>query len=641
VTIPENQTAVMTVSASDPEGAALTYSLTGSVDDGLFTIDAATGVLTFSTAPDFEAPTDNDGDNIYNIEVSASDGTHTIMQGIAVAVSDVLEFDITSGGVKTLHFSWSAFDGAAYYKLMVNSGGASGFVQEGADIVDTIVDLAIPAHLTDWNNTSYRLEAYDGEGALLSSSSEETATELMLSSIGYFKASNTGAGDNYGHAVALSGDGNTLAVGSFKEASGTTGVNSEPDEASSESGAVYLFRYANGTGWTQQAYIKASNTGMGDRFGWSVALSDDGNTLAVGASAEDSSTTGVNSTSDNMSDGSGAAYLFRYTDETGWTQEAYIKPSNTSAGDAFGTSVALSDHGNTLAVGAPGEDSGTTGINSTPDACAAESGAVYLFRFNSGWSEEAFIKPSNTGAGDRFGVSVALGAEGNTLAVGATGEDSGTTGVNSTPDESASGSGAAYLFRYVSGTGWAQEAYIKALNTAEGDAFGTSIALSSDGDTLAVGARFKDGASGAAYLFRYDGGTGWSQEAYLQGSDTGAGDTFGTAVTLSGDGTTLAVGASGEDSSGIGVGSAPDDAAADSGAAYLFRYDSETGSWPQMAYIKAPNTGASDAFGWSAALSGDGSTLAVGASGEDGGATGINGTFDESAAVDSGAVYLY
>ncbi|MEZ9699548.1 FG-GAP repeat protein, partial [Vibrio sp. 10N.286.45.F3] len=94
-------------------------------------------------------------------------------------------------------------------------------------------------------------------------------------------------------------------------------------------------------------YIKASNPGSGDDFGYSVALSSDGNTLAVGAPREDSNGTGANS---------GAVYLFRYRAST-WTQEAYIKASNTDSDDYFGTSVALSSDGNTLAVGADSEDS--------------------------------------------------------------------------------------------------------------------------------------------------------------------------------------------------------------------------------------------------------------------------------------------
>ena len=123
------------------------------------------------------------------------------------------------------------------------------------------------------------------------------------------KALNTGANDQFGYSVALSGDGNTLAVGAPGEDSSTTGINSGPDELASSAGAGYVFTRSAGT-WSQQAYAKASNTGATDQFGTSVALSSDGNTLAVGTFLEDSSTTGVDSTPDELAANAGAVYLY-------------------------------------------------------------------------------------------------------------------------------------------------------------------------------------------------------------------------------------------------------------------------------------------------------------------------------------------
>src|SRR6266705_2462246 len=107
-----------------------------------------------------------------------------------------------------------------------------------------------------------------------------------------------------------------------------------------------------------QAYVKASNTGAADDFGFAVALSSDGNTLAVGAPGEASA--GIET--DNSAPSAGAVYVYTRSGTT-WTQRAYIKASNPGAGDQFGTSVALSSDGITLAVGAPGEDSSVTGID--------------------------------------------------------------------------------------------------------------------------------------------------------------------------------------------------------------------------------------------------------------------------------------
>ncbi len=95
---PENTTAVGTVTATDPENATLTYSISGGVDAALFSINSSTGALTFLTAPNFESPTDTGGNNIYDVMVQASDGTNSATQAVAVAVSDVNEAPtITSG----------------------------------------------------------------------------------------------------------------------------------------------------------------------------------------------------------------------------------------------------------------------------------------------------------------------------------------------------------------------------------------------------------------------------------------------------------------------------------------------------------------------------------------------------------------
>jgi hypothetical protein len=261
----------------------------------------------------------------------------------------------------------------------------------------------------------------------------------------YVKASNAGALDLFGFSVALSGDSNTLAVGAIGEASadGTPTNNTAPS-----AGAVYVFTRSVAT-WTQQAYVKASTIGAGDQFGFSVALSSDGNTLAVGAIGEDSSATGVGgSETDNSATNAGAVYVYTRIG-TAWTQQAYVKASNTGAGDQFGFSVSLSGDGNILAVGAIGESSAATGIGGNQtDNAAADAGAVYVFtRSVATWTQQAYVKASNTGAGDRFGTSAALSSDGTTLAVGATGEDSSATGIGGNQaDNSAVGAGAVYVF---------------------------------------------------------------------------------------------------------------------------------------------------------------------------------------------------
>jgi hypothetical protein len=384
----------------------------------------------------------------------------------------------------------------------------------------------------------------------------------------------TGAGDNFGASIALSADGNTLVVGAPLEDSGTAGINTTPDELAPGAGAVYVFTRSAGGVWSQQAYIKASEPGTGDNFGVSVALSADGNTLAVGAHLEDSSTIGIDTTPNELAPDSGAVYVFTRSAGT-WSQQAYVKASDTANGDDFGFSVALSGDGNTLAVGASLEDSGT----------AADAGAAYIFTRAAGvWTEQAYIKASNPEAGDEFGSSVALSGDGNTLAVGAPFEDSGTTGIGGTPNELAIDAGATYVFSR-SGTTWTQQAYVKASNTGAGDNFGGSVALSSDGNALMVGAINEDGsatgiggtsnelaaASGAVYAYTRSGIV-WTPQSYVKASNTGAGDGFGVSVALSSTGSTRAIGAQSEDGNATGIGgNQSNNNAADAGAVYVFQ----------------------------------------------------------------------
>ncbi len=407
----------------------------------------------------------------------------------------------------------------------------------------------------------------------------------------YLKASNAEAGDEFGSRLALARDGNTLAISAIAESSNARGVDGDQsDNSAPDAGAVYIFSRANGS-WSQQAYIKASNAEAGDRFGQSVSLANLGNTLAVAGYDDSNATTIGGDESDNSEDGAGAVYVFTRSG-TSWAQQAYIKASNAEAGDHFGYVAALDRDGNTLAVGSTSESSSAKGIGGDEsDNSAAKSGAVYIFsRSGAGWAQQAYIKASNAEAGDFFGISVSLADDGNTLAVGAYNEGSQARGVGGDEDDnSANRAGAAYVFQR-SGSTWTQDAYIKASNAEAGDVFGTSIALSGDGNILAVG-------------------------AYLE---------EGKATGIGGD--------ENDDSVGFSLGG--------TGAAYVFTRDAST-TWQQQAYVKASNTDVKDYFGGSVALAADGNTLAVGAFGENSKATGVNGDQSDNSADGAGAVYLY
>src|SRR5262245_58441102 len=232
----------------------------------------------------------------------------------------------------------------------------------------------------------------------------------------------------------------------------------------------------------QQAYLKGSNTGVSDQFGYSVSVS--GDTVVVGAYLEDSNATSVNGDESNNGAGnSGAAYVFVRSGTT-WTQQAYLKASNANASDAFGYSLSIS--GDTVVVGAQFEASSATGVDGNQsDNSAGNSGAAYVFvRSGTTWTQQAYLKASNAGANDVFGSSVSV--SGDTVVVGAVEENSSATGVNGDEsDNSSFSAGAAYVF-VRSGTTWSQQAYLKASNTDFFDQFGYSVSVS--GDTAVVAA---------------------------------------------------------------------------------------------------------------------------------------------------------
>ena len=469
----------------------------------------------------------------------------------------------------------------------------------------------------------------------------------------YIKASNAGAYERFGESIALSADGDTLAVGAVFEDSASRGVDGDQDDFSApNAGAVYVFTRISGT-WSQQAYLKASNTDAADRFGYSVALSGDGDTLAVGAMSEDSAATGIDGDQDDDSiDNAGAAYIFTRRG-TEWSQQAYIKASNTGGvleGDQFGHDVALSGDGDTLAVGAISEDSAATGVGGEQDDdSASEAGAVYVYtREGDTWSQQAYFKPRAQRLDQRisgvlFGYAVGLDGPGGTLAVGAYNEDLNR--------------GSIYVFSRT-GEVWSEAARLTASNAEIGDALGTDLAVSADGNVIVGGAfdedsslvgltaadqgnddQPTDNAVGAAYVFGREAGD-WSQQAFIKPTHAQANQHFGWAVALSADGDTVVIGAHFEDGAARGVNGAQGDASAeDAGAAYV--YQRRGGAWTPLAYLKASNPREFAEFGTAVAVSGNGSVLAIGAPRESSGGAGIGGDQDDDSAAESGAVYVY
>lgn len=467
-------------------------------------------------------------------------------------------------------------------------------------------------------------------------------------SVDYLKAFNANEDFQFGAAVAISGDGNTLAVGAVGENSTSTGINSVPSGTALYSGAVYVYA-RSATGWKQQAYLKASNTAEGAQFGAALTLNHDGNLLAVGSPGESSSATGINGNqNDHSIDNAGAVYLFARNGTT-WTQQTYVKASNTGTPDIgyqFGTALSLSSDGKTLAVGSASEANSGTGINGNQkDSSAQDAGAVYAFAYNgTNWAQQAYIKPWNsTNGGALFGYAVGLSGNGDTLAVGTQNEDAGK--------------GAVYVFNRNKGV-WSQQTRLAQSNAEGDDQLGCSVAISDDGNTIVSGAceedamlagiqppnagaddRSADASTGAAYVFvRSDGR--WSQQTYMKSFNTRINDQFGWALAISGDGNTIAVGSHYEDSGAKGLnGNQADFSMEDSGAVYIYTRSGNT--WTPAAYVKPSNTEATEEFGNPVAINTDGTMLAVGATKENRPAKGVNGKQTGKPVTNAGAAYVY
>ncbi|MCP5021468.1 MAG: hypothetical protein GY930_06800 [bacterium] len=416
----------------------------------------------------------------------------------------------------------------------------------------------------------------------------------VWSQTAYLKASNTEEQDRFGDSLALSVD--TLVVGARHESSGSAGVNGDQTNNSMGSaGAAYVF-VRNGSSWTQQAYLKASNPGNSDWFGTKVAI--DGDTIVVGAPWESSHATGVggNQADDSMFQ-AGAAYVF-VRNVGVWSQQAYLKASNTEAGDLFGNAVDVS--GATIVVGAFEESSSATGINGNQNNNdTTRSGAAYVFTRTMGvWSQQAYVKASSPGAHDVFGYSVSI--SGDRMLIGAVGESSNAVGIDGDQtNNSAYHSGAAYLFDRVGST-WGQVAYVKGSTTEQQGSFGGSVKL--QGDRFLVGSHSQSSRApgihanqaktnspgiGAAFLFSKNAGV-WTQEAFIKASNPGRTDYFGSCVGFSG--TVMAVGAPSEESNATGLnGDQSDNSADHTGAAYFFDLQAPVGFY--CATLEGNSTG--------------------------------------------------
>jgi len=633
---------------------------------------------TTNTDTEVETDTDtatdaNSGNSFYDQDTTVGTEVSSGDYALTTLTSANLRYDDESGNIRQLALTWEdAFTdntSSTTYTICQTDDSQTNDCLALGTVIDTLSFTTVLTSVLDAVDQSYFVLANNGTEEATSSVKTIHAGEYS-DIAGYFKASNTGASDDFGDVVVISGDGLTMAVAAAFEDSDASGIDGEQTDSLSGGGygAVYIYSSDGNNNWSQTAYVKASNPDVQDHFGYSLALNEDGKILVVGAREEDSAS--ATDDSDNTKTDAGAVYIYHLDTNNNWSQTAYLKNSTPAENDNFGHAVAFNNSGNRLAVGSAYQSSDT--VN--------ESGAVIIFDYNSTdqtWEKIAQLEAANPGEKDRFGAEVSLSADGKIIAVGAYLEDSSGTGLNANElDNTLDGAGAVYIFSEEND--WGQTAYLKASNPGVNDYFGRSIALNDDGNRLVVGAYNEDSSaqgingdgtnnnakgSGAVYIFNYnDIDNQWSQTAYIKSSnsenyasDSAAdqtgytwGDYFGRAVTFNKEGNVLAVGAPYEDSSATGINWDEDDnTSLNSGAVYLFKYDNASSTWSQQAYIKAPNTEKDAFFGFSISLSSDGQTLAIGAKSESSSSTGVNGEYsnlngtEESNEKLSGAVYLY
>lgn len=370
-----------------------------------------------------------------------------------------------------------------------------------------------------------------------------------------------------GTAVAVSDDGEVMAIGAYGYENGTLG-------SGADYGSVTVYRKNASGNYVQDAFLSDITSGFANnRFGWDVALDLDGNTLAVGSPFYCNGDFSAGCGTTHI----GQVYIYRYAAGVWSLEEQFNATDDFESSDTqFGASVSLTDDGNTVAIGAPGKRQ----IN---PVFRIEAGAVYTYNFAaSSWTQESIITSTDLQNRDGLGFDVAISDDGSTIIAGAI--NLGTEGTNSN---------SAYIFRK-SGSTWTQEAkLINSGSTSSSDKFGISVDIDDTGVTAIVGAP-EDG-NGKAIVYSFSGGN-WSEDIAL--SAQSGGSSFGTSVAITGDGAVAAVG---------------DPTANATGEAFLFSASPLNFSIPTQ--LTVSGAAADDAVGSAIAISDGAFEIPVGAPG--------------------------
>ena len=518
-----------------------------------------------------------------------------LLLGAAVANAQIpAEPQVTLGAdLKVLRFDWEPIPGATFYRLWVNAAG-KGFRTVGDRMAASVThaEVSIAAHLHDWRRTRYVVTACNAAGC--NGSAALDPGPHVLEAIGYLKASNTNPVDAFGATVALSDDGYTLAVTAAGEDSNASGVNgNQANNSSADSGAVYVFR-RRGNAWHQEAYLKASTNQPQQNFGISgragLALSADGSLLVAGAPGENA----------NGFENVGAVYIYRRI-QNAWSLMTRLDSPQPQRFDGFGTLPEISDDGRTLKVNSiqPSNPEGPEYRTHT-----------YL-RSGDAWQRFATLAPFCRG--DQCLIT-RMSGDGQTL----------VSYCVTSPTE------VRLVTMKRAANTWVHVSDLPIDFVVPQDA----MALNPDGTVMAL-AEF--GVTNTVGVYHWIGGNWVRVQGFLPPADS---DTFGFELALSNDARLVVVGDFEARQLGAGVTVFPMSGTEEQGAVYIFVHTAG-GSWELRNVVKSPNPGLNDQFGISISMSATGRTLAVGASGEDSSATGIDGNRTHEDAPEAGAAYLY
>lgn len=360
-------------------------------------------------------------------------------------------------------------------------------------------------------------------------------------------------GDSSGISVALSADGSIMAVGADDSNNGI-----------GFTGSGYVRVYQNQSGNWVQIGQKIEGIADFDEFGYAISLSADGTVLAIGASAYSPLLATPNV---------GRVKIYQYQSGN-WVQVGQDIDGEDSA-DYFGYSISLSSDGNKIAIGAPVNGAGYTKV----------------YENQSGTWTQVGQKINGEAVGDQSGFFVSLSSDGNVVAIGADSNDG--NGVDA---------GHVRVYQDQSGV-WTQIG--QDINgEASEDFFGLSVSLSANGNIVAIGGIGNDGNgtdSGHVRIFENQSGT-WTQIGQDIDGEA-AGDQSGFFISLSSDGSIVAIGADSNDGNGI-----------DSG--HVRVYQNQSGVWTQIG-SDINGEAASDFSGQSVALSANGAIVAIGAPNND------------------------